>query len=320
MNSASEQSPLWACPRCHAELDPSTLATSGDHTLPLEAATRTVHTSASLDHYPGACAQCGLPYANVGSRRFAYPYRQLLGTIDQKRFLRWSAAQNNGFVSYSLMKGSSCSVDGREDARQFADFITDRIGADTKVALDLGCGPLERPAYLPALAADATLIGVDPFESSWNGSFVQGVGEFLPVRSASVDLVIAATALDHTLDLGRSLAEIARVTRSGGDLMVWDHIFPSRAKHLLNVLIGLVLPSPLSSKIRDFRSNFMRERVRLYDNGVVLWTPPGYADPFHEPRSRRRSWPRRLHGEITRAGFRLAGTDETLGFSHYVRD
>jgi SAM-dependent methyltransferase len=316
----SSTASLWVCPRCAGDL--STEVGSGERTFPLSINTRQAHASASLVQYASSCPSCGLPYTVNGSDRFEYPYRQLLARAEPKNFLRWSAAQNNGFVSYTFLKGGSCSVEGRTDAHRFADFIRQSAGDDPGVVLDLGCGPLSRPAYLPPYP-NATFIGVDPFDSEWTGSFIQGAGEFLPLRAASVDAVVAATSLDHTLNLARALTELARVTRPGGSLVVWDHSFESfgaGVRRRLDVLRGMIARTPFSGKVARLRATFLRERVRVYDNGIVLWTPKGYADPFHEPRSRRRSWPRRLRIAIEKAGFTFASEDASLGFSHYVRN
>ena len=306
----------WACPRCHSAL-PDGASSSSVHTFPLRIPGRLVHGSAALEEYASSCPECGLPYTITHDTRFEYPYRQLLAEVDPRKFLRWSAAQNNGYISYALMRGSSCSIEGREDVVRFADFIRDNVTSSPRTCLDLGCGPLARPSYLPSMP-DAQLIGIDPFDSEWDGNFVLGAGEFLPLGDASVDLAVAATALDHTLDLSRTLRELARVTREGGSLMVWDHKFEPAWKRLAGAAYGL-LRSPLGTKTAKIRTNLFPERVRVYDNGIVLWTPKGFADPFHEPRSRRPSWQAKLGRALEKVGFVQAATDPTRGFSHYVR-
>ena len=145
---ASSVHPLWICPQCRAEL-PAEPPTGQVTRSPLQISTREVHGSASLEQYPGSCPGCELPYAFESDGRFAYPYRQLLAKTRLRRFLRWSDAQNNGYISYALMRGSSCSIDGRQDAQQFADFIRSSVTEAPDAVLDLGCGPLARPAYLP---------------------------------------------------------------------------------------------------------------------------------------------------------------------------
>lgn len=310
---------LWACPRCHAELHVSTPGKKSVR-FPLKVASRTVHVSASLEQYDDTCSTCGLPFTATSDDRFIYPYRQLLASINLQRFLKWSSAQNNGFISYSFMRGSSCSIEGRDDVSKFAGFIREHVRVAPEVVLDLGCRPLARPAYLPPFK-DAVLIGVGPFDSEWDGPFIQGVGEFLPLKDESVDLGVAATALDHTLDTKLALQELARVIRQGGSLVVWDHTFEARWKRPARVLYGLLNPRiSLREKVARLRSGLLPERVRIYDSGVVLWTPKGYADPFHEPQSRRPSWSRRLRKAIEASGFTLETEDRVNGFACYVRN
>lgn len=306
----------WACPKCHIDL-PLDTSGNGDHTFPLQVAGRVAHGSASLEGYASACPKCGLPYTATGVKRFDYPYRQLLANVHPRRFLTWSAAQNNGYVAYSLMRRSSCAVEGRKDVQEFAEFIRQCSSTSPEVVLDLGCGPLPRPEYLPT-TSDATLIGLDPFESEWSGSFILGSGEFLPLKDATVDMVVAATSLDHTLDLKQALRELARVTRKGGSLVIWDHILETRWTRMIAALSGLAV-GLLRRDVAKIREAILPERVRVYDNGIVLWTPKGYADPFHEPRSRRASWPRRLRNAIENAGFVQESSDPARGFSHFVR-
>ena len=289
------------------------------YTFPLAVRGRPQHVSASLERYTDQCPSCALPYTVRDDRRFEYPYRQLLAEFSPRDFLTWSDAQNNGYISYSLMRASSCSVEGREDAAEFTDYIRERIGDSApQVVLDLGCGPQAAPAYIAAVP-DAELIGLDPFDSEWAGRFIQGAGEFLPLPDHSVDLITAATSLDHTLDLRRSLSELARVARPGAHFVVWDHALVTAGDRFRQLLYDLVR-APWGQKLAKLRANLPRERVRVYDNGIVLWAPKGYADPFHAPRSRRPSWYGLLHREIEAAGFTRQATDPDRGFSHYVRD
>lgn len=308
---------LWVCPQCHTELPLSSVGGGSTTANPLQVPGRISHQSASLETYESSCPTCGLPYTADRAGRFSYPYRQLLAKVSPRRFLAWSAAQNNGFVSYSQMRGSSCAVEGRDDVREFAEYISTSLDETPKVVFDLGCGPLSHPDYLPAVPG-ATLIGLDPFPSEWSGSFIQGAGEFLPLHDESVDLVVAATSLDHTLDLDLTLHEIARVSRTGGSLIIWDHVLVTRRERWANA-IGDLASGIRRRDLSKVRKAFGREGVRVYDNGIVLWTPKGYADPFHEPRSRRASWPARLRRAAENAGFVEKSTDPSRGLSHYVK-
>jgi ubiquinone/menaquinone biosynthesis C-methylase UbiE len=50
----------------------------------------------------------------------------------------------------------------------------------------------------------------------------------LPLEPASVDLVVCALALEHVADLGRAIAELSRVLRPGGH-MVLSGLHPAAA-------------------------------------------------------------------------------------------
>ena len=50
--------------------------------------------------------------------------------------------------------------------------------------------------------------------------YVRGLATGLPVRDSSVDAAIACLLLEHVADLDSALAELARVLRPGGRLLV----------------------------------------------------------------------------------------------------
>ena len=53
-----------------------------------------------------------------------------------------------------------------------------------------------------------------------------GFGERLPFRDGAFDLAITVATLHHITDPGRiaeTIAEMCRVTRAGGHVVVWDH-------------------------------------------------------------------------------------------------
>jgi SAM-dependent methyltransferase len=104
--------------------------------------------------------------------------------------------------------------------------ITPRTGAR---ALDVGSGTglylkLLRERGYQAMGIDSSL---EMLRVSWQrlGSrkgLVAGDLQRLPLVTASLDLVIAARVLSHVADLEQALRELARVTRSGGCLVVTD--------------------------------------------------------------------------------------------------
>lgn len=100
----------------------------------------------------------------------------------------------------------------------------DAVGPD-RLALDVGAGTGKWTRALRA--AGSTVVAAEPVAAMRSvlravlpeALVVAGTAEALPVASARVDLVCAATAL-HWFDLERALAEMVRVTRPGGHLAV----------------------------------------------------------------------------------------------------
>jgi SAM-dependent methyltransferase len=124
----------------------------------------------------------------------------------------------------------SVATDNRENARLFKGFAAPYLHGRV---LDVGCGPYAVPNYLDGYPVDL-ISGIDPLEpfEAHPFEFVRGFGEFLPWGEACFDVAIAATSLDHTLSLELALAEIRRVLKPGGFLLVWDWFSPqSRPYH-----------------------------------------------------------------------------------------
>ncbi|MHB1415286.1 MAG: bifunctional 2-polyprenyl-6-hydroxyphenol methylase/3-demethylubiquinol 3-O-methyltransferase UbiG [Chloroflexota bacterium] len=93
-------------------------------------------------------------------------------------------------------------------------------------ALDLGCGgghlaePLARVgAKVAGVDISAKALGVARAHAGASGlaiAYLQAPAEGLPFRSAAFDVVVAFDVLEHVADLGRAIAEAARVLRPGG--------------------------------------------------------------------------------------------------------
>ena len=99
-------------------------------------------------------------------------------------------------------------------------------------ALDVGCGT----GALAIRLAEAgyELVGVDPSEGmlrvleqrTSSVRAVKGSGSSLPFGDDSFDLVLSVAVMHHIAapeDVRRTLAEMVRVTRPGGRVLVWDH-------------------------------------------------------------------------------------------------
>lgn len=98
--------------------------------------------------------------------------------------------------------------------------------------LDVGCGTGVLAARLAACGYAMT--GVDPSAGMLDVlrsrfpdvAAVQGSGTELPFPDAGFDLVLTVAVLHHVADPGdvsRTLAEMVRVARPGGRIVVWDH-------------------------------------------------------------------------------------------------
>jgi SAM-dependent methyltransferase len=99
-------------------------------------------------------------------------------------------------------------------------------------ALDVGCGTGALAARLAA--AGYRMTGIDPSEGMLEVlrarapgvRAVRGSGDSLPFPDDSFDLVLSVAVMHHIADpdkVGRTLAEMVRVAKPAGHLLVWDH-------------------------------------------------------------------------------------------------
>ncbi|WP_232821702.1 class I SAM-dependent methyltransferase [Desertihabitans aurantiacus] len=108
----------------------------------------------------------------------------------------------------------------------FVDEVLQGLPAGT--ALDAACGTGRLAERLEA--AGHRVVGVDASAEMLararsrvpSARFVQGHLERLPLPDASVDIAVCALALSHLPGLGGALAELARVLRPGGHLVISD--------------------------------------------------------------------------------------------------
>lgn len=174
---------------------------------------------------------------------------------------RYQLLQDNAYRSYKLFPEKSISLGYREDVKAFEQFLKSTL-VGTSI-LDVGCGELGIPGYLP-LGYD--LYGIDPLPSAYTGRLfrrITGIAEELPFNDATFDNVIFCASLDHVFDTKKALAEAHRVLRLGGRLIIRmaSPNFKERLKQRLRLI---------------FSNRYLR-----IDN-AVFYTPPGAYDAFHE--------------------------------------
>jgi ubiquinone/menaquinone biosynthesis C-methylase UbiE len=140
--------------------------------------------------------------------------------------------------------------------------LASRIVPGARLALDVGCGAGQE--LLPYLGA--TAVGIDPqrsglvagralFEESGlrAPALLQGAAETLPFAGAAFDVVICRLALPYA-GVRRALAEMARVLRPGGALVLQIH-------HLRYYLRQ-------ARRAQDLRE--LSHALRVIANGVVF--------------------------------------------------
>jgi SAM-dependent methyltransferase len=99
-------------------------------------------------------------------------------------------------------------------------------------ALDVGCGTGVLAARLAGRGF--TMTGLDPSDGMLDVmraehpeiAAVRGTGDELPFEDGSFELVITVAALHHIAEpaaVRATLGEMARVSRPGGRIVVWDH-------------------------------------------------------------------------------------------------
>lgn len=98
--------------------------------------------------------------------------------------------------------------------------------------LDVGCGTGVLARRLADLGFE--VVGLDPSQgmldvmraASPRVEAVRGSGDALPFDDGEFDLTLSVAALHHIAEAGavrRTLGEMARVTRAGGQMLIWDH-------------------------------------------------------------------------------------------------
>lgn len=85
--------------------------------------------------------------------------------------------------------------------------------------LDLGCGEGQRRRHFSCI----TYIGIDPLvlRETYPFPFLKAMGEHLPFSDCVFDIVTSIEVFDHLLDPERTVKEILRVLKAGGNLLVF---------------------------------------------------------------------------------------------------
>lgn len=191
---------LLACPECRGSLE------EGEATLHCDACDKTYDI---VDGIPQL-----LPAALAGGEPADPAWQTWAAALD--RLLLWRRRTWTGDERAASLQQMVQNIQ--------AEFVRHcRISEARGVVLDIGCGSARIAAALPA---GCRYVGVDPLPLSTAGNppMVRGVGERLPFREKTFDLVLVLETLDHCQSAPVLLAEILRVLKPDGVLCVEQYV------------------------------------------------------------------------------------------------
>ena len=137
-------------------------------------------------------------------------------------------------------------------------------------ALDAACGTGRHSARLADLGHDVTGVDASPEMLELararvpEARFLEGDLRSLPVEDGEVDLAVCALALGHCVDLRAPVGELARVVRSGGQVVISD-LHPG-----LSVSGGQALFAAADGSLA-----FVREHVHLHGEYLDAFSASG---------------------------------------------
>jgi len=144
---------------------------------------------------------------------------------DQVKAL-WGELQDLEYKMYLDDPVGVFSHENHESANEISKIILELSSGSI---LDIGCGALSRPSYMP-ISPKINFYGIDPYFGDKQRSFpfIQALGEFIPFSSFSFDNAIIATSLDHVFFPHMVFSDTYRVLKNGGKLFVWQTIYEEK--------------------------------------------------------------------------------------------
>jgi arsenite methyltransferase len=169
------------------------------------------------------------------------------------------------------------AVYSKRDILRRRALVHEALGAEPgDRVLDAGCGPGFYVAeILGRVGPEGSVVGVDASapmlglaakrcEGHDNVSFHEGDVTALPVSDADFDRVLSVQVLEYVADIPAALAELLRVLRPGGRVVIWDVDWatvswhtehPERMQRLLRSwdehLADPSLPRTLAARMRE---------------------------------------------------------------------
>jgi len=179
------------------------------------------------------------------------------------------------------------------DALRRRRLVREAIAAESgERILDVGCGPgFYLAEMIDAVGADGVLVGVDSSaamlevaahrcEGRDTVAFREGDACALPVEDASFDAVFSVQVLEYVSDATAALAEMRRVLRVDGRIVVWDVDWatvswhsadPARMDRVLRAwdehLAHPSLPRTLAARLRRVGFDDVRVQGHVFVSG-----------------------------------------------------
>jgi ubiquinone/menaquinone biosynthesis C-methylase UbiE len=209
------------------------------------------------------------------------------------------------------------------------------VGPEPRIVLDVACGPGILTAALAPHAREVVAFDITPemlnrarqrcaAAGLANVSFREGSAADLPFADASFDTVVTRLSLHHFPQPGRAIAEMARVLRPGGLLVVADVVSSEDAEQsaLHNALEVLRDPSHVRMLPgSEFEALIARagltiaatsewDQPRAFEDWAAIVNDPARTGPLHLVM-------RALAAAGQRAGIGLSLADGVLRFVHH---
>jgi SAM-dependent methyltransferase len=124
---------------------------------------------------------------------------------------------------------------GRWSRRTGEKFLSWLDAAPDLRWLDLGCGTGALTSQILEDCRPASVVGIEPSAgflslareqvTDERAEFLQGSGDMLPVKDASVDIAVSGLVLNFIPDQQKAMAELLRAVKPGGTIAayVWDY-------------------------------------------------------------------------------------------------
>ena len=166
----------------------------------------------------------------------------------------------------------------RGRSRRFKAVIA-QMSSEASAVLDLGCGTGALAASLVERWPSVVVVGIDrsrfllsKLQRRRIALTVLGGVSTLPFRDEVFDVAIAVQVLHEIIAadgselLAKTLRNIRRAIRQGGELVIFDHLSPGEAP------VSLRLSDEMLTRLSEFQAKFQFRRIDFHDYGDGLVT------------------------------------------------